>query len=132
MDAHNVISRSTSDNYVHLPFNENRSISSKGSYHNYISSVSTLMPKVKTADPRNPAPPLESRNSTLTVLTLKDNIKPDRTEFNDVDSLRKHFEQRSAAARPCPNGVPERRIYILEGLNTDYIGTLGGFFYVDP
>jgi hypothetical protein len=117
---------------AHKGFYPNRLLASSGPYRDYISLVSALVPKVAVADPRNPASPLENRHANVTMLNLKENTKPYCREFSDTSSLQEHLDRRLRAAKPTPAGTPERRIYILEGLNADYIAILGGFFYMDP
>lgn len=117
---------------AHQGFYPNRSLVSSGPYQDFIGLISGLNPKVAVADPRNSAGPLENRHANLALLNLKENAKPYCREFTDTISLQEHFDRRLRAAKSPPGGIPERRIYILEGLNADYISILGGFFYIDP
>jgi len=46
-------------------------------------------------------------------------------DFRNTSDLRKHFENDI-------EGVPKRRIYIMEGLAPDYIDVIGSHFFMDP
>lgn len=49
-----------------------------------------------------------------------------KIEFQNKRKLQDHFEERIL------NPTDRRRVYIMEGLATDYISTIGEHFYMDP
>jgi hypothetical protein len=107
-------------------------LSSSGPYHDHIARVSALIPKVTTTDYRNTWISFPNRDASAAMLTLKEKTEPDCTEFTDANALKEHFDQRLREARPHPSGTPERRIYILESLNSEYVAVFGAFFFMDP
>jgi hypothetical protein len=116
----------------HWDFYPNRPLTRSGPYRDYMASISALIPKVATADPRNRAGPLGSRHASVTMLNLKEKAKPYCREFRDAHDLQTHFDQRRQMAKPSVSDTSTRRVYILENLSADYIAAFGGFFFMDP
>jgi hypothetical protein len=95
-------------------------------------NVAALLPKVAGSDPRNASGSLEDRHATVTMLAIQENSRPRRIDFKDANDLRVHLDHRREAAKTLSTSASERRIYILEGLNAQFIATLGEYFYMDP
>lgn len=82
------------------------------------------------------------------LIAFNDNGTPESPQDLDVKELRDHFRAREladqspvmikpngATAAPNPNATnpPARRnLYLLEGLNPDYVEEIGSYFNIDP
>ncbi|KAH7330046.1 hypothetical protein BKA65DRAFT_527721 [Rhexocercosporidium sp. MPI-PUGE-AT-0058] len=106
-------------------------LSSSGPYHDSVERVSALIPAAVTTDYRNKWIIFANRHVAVTILDVKEETVPDCSTFAYIDTVNEHFEQR--LLEECtPSSPPKRRIYILEGLNTEYIALFGGFFHMEP
>lgn len=102
-------------------------ICAAGPYQDHIRQMAALKPGLDRPDSKNNA--LVSRIGTSRCVELE--IQPDLSTtahlFQDETELRMHF-----AARKQSHAQLRRRIYLLEGLDPNYVDALGSYFWMDP
>jgi hypothetical protein len=103
-----------------------------GPYQDFITGMAAMLPNLAGSDPRNKALSLEKRRATVKMIAFKKDSEPKVQDFQVAKDLKLHFDQRLQAAKTVPSNEPKRHIYILEGLNGEFIATLGEYFYMDP
>ncbi|KAF2622093.1 hypothetical protein BU25DRAFT_298288, partial [Macroventuria anomochaeta] len=102
----------------------------KGPYQEYIAALSDSNPGLRTADPNNltgKAPLMTAGGAHVVMLenSAIDERQFARTEFRDAAHLKTHL-------RDSSRDHGRRRIYIMEGLATDYVDAIGSHFWMDP
>jgi hypothetical protein len=102
-------------------------LTSLGPYQEYIEALSESNPGLKKRDPANEATPLRVGNATVTLLEAPTTgpISFTKHEFVSSAKLQQHFDN-------SERNHDRKRIYVMEGLATDYIKTIGGEFFMDP
>jgi hypothetical protein len=101
-----------------------------GPYQEYIAALSDSNPGLRTADPNNltgETPLMTAGGAHVVMLDAAATGPPKftRTEFRDAAHLKTHLQGSS-------HDHGRRRIYIMEGLATDYVSAIGGHFWMDP
>ncbi|KAH6638418.1 hypothetical protein C7974DRAFT_160311 [Boeremia exigua] len=103
-----------------------------GRYQEYIAALSDCYPGLRTADPNNlagdgGAPLMTAGNAHVVMLDASATGSPKftRTEFRDATHLKTHLKD-------SVRDHDRRRIYIMEGLATDFVAAIGGHFWMDP
>ncbi|KAJ8112852.1 hypothetical protein OPT61_g4876 [Boeremia exigua] len=101
-----------------------------GPYQEYIAALSDGYPGLRSADPNNLAgetPLMTAGNAHVVMLDASATGLPKftRTEFRDAAHLKTHLSN-------SHQNHGRRRIYIMEGLATDYVAAIGGHFWMDP
>lgn len=101
----------------------------KGPYQEYIEALSASNPSLNQPDPANETSPGPLRRTGLARVILLDSPLEGTPVFDRkdlyIDELKKHFATAS-------HDHDRRRIYMMEGLATDYIAAIGGHFFMDP
>ncbi|KAH7123990.1 hypothetical protein B0J11DRAFT_327271 [Dendryphion nanum] len=99
----------------------------KGPYQEYIEALSGSNPSLNFPDPANEKNPLQPGRARVILLDAPAQAIPEfeRTDLYRIDDLKKHFST-------ATHDHDRRRIYLMEGLATDYIATIGGHFFMDP
>ncbi|KAG4030587.1 hypothetical protein MFRU_011g00460 [Monilinia fructicola] len=104
---------------------------SEGPYLEFIEKLKSRNPSLCKPDPKNHR--IGSRVGTSRSVLL--NICPDHTvtsqHFNSISELKIHFKKR---AENDGKGEPNtsRRVYILEGLDPQFVEAYGSYFFMDP
>lgn len=102
----------------------------RGPYQEYIEALSRSNPSLKQPDPANEKSPGPLRTSGRARVILLDSPLDgipvfERTDLYRIEDLQAHFATAS-------HDHDRRRIYMMEGLATDYIAAIGGHFFMDP
>ncbi|KAF7925558.1 uncharacterized protein EAE98_006783 [Botrytis deweyae] len=104
---------------------------SEGPYLEFIKSLKSRNPSIYKPDPKNHR--IGSRVGTSRSVAL--NVCPDHTvtseHFKNVSELKNHFAQR---VKDDGKGEPNKmqRVYILEGLDPQFIEAYGSYFFMNP
>ncbi|KAF7869753.1 hypothetical protein EAF04_004537 [Stromatinia cepivora] len=104
---------------------------SEGLYLEFIKKLKSRNPSIYKPDPKNHR--IGSRLGASRSVLL--NVCPDHTvtsqHFSNVSELKTHFAQR---AKDDGEGKPNtsRRVYILEGLDPQFVEAYGSYFFMDP
>ncbi|KAK8905299.1 hypothetical protein QC760_006487 [Botrytis cinerea] len=104
---------------------------SEGPYLEFIKSLKSRNPSIYKPDPKNHR--IGTRLGTSRSVVL--NVRPDHTViseyFKNVSELKDHFAQR---VKDDENGKPNtrQRVYILEGLDPQFIEAYGSYFFMNP
>ena len=112
-----------------VPFTEPR-LSCTGPYQQYIAALSDSIPGLRTADPNNltgDAPLMTPGGARVVMLDASAIGRPQfkTRKFRDDRKLKEHLDSSS-------RDHGRRRIYIMEGLGTDFVAAIGGHFWMDP
>ncbi|KAF1996685.1 hypothetical protein P154DRAFT_565879 [Amniculicola lignicola CBS 123094] len=101
----------------------------EGPYQEYIAKFAGSNPGLKSPDPANKDWPLKTGNATVCLLEASASttgpVEFTKTQFASLPKLRKHFEE-------TDHKHDKHRVYIMEGLATDYIAVIGGHFFMEP
>jgi hypothetical protein len=100
-----------------------------GRYQDYVASLCSLNPTLETEDRSNTWAPLKHRKARISILEVREDGQPSRTNFESPIELQHYYSQPETANAAK---VPRRRIHILEGLNLEFISILGNQFSIDP
>jgi hypothetical protein len=101
-----------------------RWLSASGPYQDFVAKCCSLNPFLRKPDPRNYL--IESRTSRVAALEFDGAQNAHRVDFNNAERLGKYLQARDG------RDVCSRRLFILEGLDPDFVQVLGGYFAVDP
>ncbi|KAH6694929.1 hypothetical protein BKA61DRAFT_531694 [Leptodontidium sp. MPI-SDFR-AT-0119] len=104
-------------------------LSGDSSYQQDVERFAFLNPALEERD-RNSWSPIPPSNARVGMLELKQDYSPSRKVFLSEDELGSYLSKETTAPSSPPE--PRRRIFIMEGLATDYIATLGKHFNIDP
>lgn len=86
-------------------------------------------PNLRLPDSRNRAINFRSRAASTTVLAFSDGCEPLRTDLSDAKKLQQHFKQ---VHQNESEHSPQRRVYLQEGINPEFISVLGQELNVEP
>lgn len=104
---------------------------SEGPYLEFIKRLTSRNPSICKPDPKNYR--IGSRVGTSRSVVL--NVSPDHTvkprHFSSITDLKTHFKQREKDDAQGKQNT-SRRVYILEGLDPQFIEAYGSYFYMDP
>ncbi|KAF2035750.1 hypothetical protein EK21DRAFT_53597 [Setomelanomma holmii] len=100
-----------------------------GPYRKYIEALSSSNPGLKKSDPNNRTGGLPPKRSTrVALLDSRATGQPKYVEpkvFLKSSKLRDHLHD-------SPRNHDRRRIWIMEGLGTDFVSVIGGYFFMEP
>ena len=103
----------------------------EGPYLDYITKMNVLNPGIGNPDPKNQH--IGSRVGQSRSILLE--ARPDRTwlrrTFKNATEIKAHFNERSNKNSEQTAGFYQR-IYILEGLDPNYVEAYGSYFFMDP
>ncbi len=103
-------------------------LSTAGEYQDLISDLTTADPRLRQRDPGARGNPLPTNHANITVFETNPNgIFDEGTEYSDARSF-----EASLVAEPSSRDPDGRRVYILEGLDREFISILGSFFLIHP
>jgi hypothetical protein len=100
----------------------------EGPYRKYIEALSTSNPGLKKSDPNNRTGPHTKRHTRVALLDAPATGQPNYMDpewFTESAKLREHFQT-------SPRNHNRRRIYLMEGLATDFVSVIGGHFFMEP
>ena len=103
---------------------DGRWLSAKGPYQDFIAKCCSLNPFLRKPDPRNHL--IESRTSRVSAIEFDDVQDVHRVDFDDAERLSKYLEVQDGKT------VHSRKLFILEGLDPNFVQVLGSYFAVDP
>jgi hypothetical protein len=108
-----------------------RWLCAEGPYLDYITKMNALNPGIENPDPKNQH--IGSRVGQSRSVLLE--VTPDRTwsrqTFKNAVEIKTHFKERSNGNSEQSAGLYQR-IYILEGLDPNYVEAYGSYFFMDP
>jgi hypothetical protein len=108
-----------------------RWLCTEGPYLDYITKMDALYPGI--GDPGAQNEHISSRVGHSRSVLLE--LTPDRTwtrqTFKNPVEIKTHFKDRSDGNLDQSTGL-HRRIYILEGLDPNYVEAYGSYFFMDP
>jgi hypothetical protein len=114
-----------------LQRDDGRWLCAEGPYLDYITKMNDLNPGIGNPDPKNKY--IGSRVGQSRSVVLE--VKPDRTwsceTFKNALEVKTHFKERSNRNSEQSTGL-HQRIYILEGLDPNYVEAYGSYFFMDP
>ena len=103
----------------------------EGPYLDYVTKMNVLNPGIGNPDPKNQH--IGSRVGQSRSILLE--ARPDRTwlrqTFKNATEIKAHFNERSNKNSEQTAGFYQR-IYILEGLDPNYVEAYGSYFFMDP
>lgn len=102
----------------------------RGPYQEYIEALCGSNPSLNQPDPANetsPGPLRQNGRARVVLLDAPLEGVPvfKREDLYRIEDLQAHFKKTS-------HDHDRRRIYMMEGLATDYIAAIGGHFFMDP
>lgn len=95
-------------------------------YQEYVERMCALNPSLSRPDPDNARLLPERDHGRVAMLEILQDRTVSREDFDSGPSLLDHFQPRPPAAGG------HRRIYVVEGLDPNFIGILGTEFMIDP
>ncbi|KAH7076719.1 hypothetical protein BKA63DRAFT_288237 [Paraphoma chrysanthemicola] len=99
-----------------------------GPYRRYIEALSSSNPGLIKSDPNNSKAPHVKRSTRVALLDAPALGQPtfsDPEWFTESAKLREHLKNSS-------RNHSRRRIYLMEGLGTDFVSVIGGHFFMEP
>ncbi|KAH9213611.1 hypothetical protein DL95DRAFT_436331 [Leptodontidium sp. 2 PMI_412] len=104
----------------------------EGPYLDYVTKLDTLYPGTGTIDPLNHHISSRVGQSRSVLLELTPDQKWSRQTFKDGAEIKNHFTDRQQNDVLGKTPVLSQRIYILEGLDPDFVQAYGSYFFMDP
>lgn len=101
-----------------------------GPYLNFISHMNDVNPGIGLPDPKNEYIGYRVGQSRSVVLELKSDVTWSCKPFQNALEVKGHLRERSSTSMQAAN--PRKRIYILEGLDPQYVEAYGSHFFMDP
>jgi hypothetical protein len=103
---------------------DGRWLSARGPYQDFIAKCCSLNPFLRKPDPRNYL--IEARTSRVSAVEFDNAQNAHRVDFDDAERLGEYLQVQDG--KP----VCSRRLFILEGLDPNFVQVLGSYFAVDP
>jgi hypothetical protein len=108
-----------------------RWLCAEGPYLDYITQMSSLYPGIGNPGWQNLHIGSRVGQSRSVVLELTPHRTWSRQTFKDAAEIKTHFKERSDRNLDQSAGL-HQRIYILEGLDPNYVEVYGSYFFMDP
>lgn len=110
--------------------NDGAWLCAEGPYLNFISRMNDLNPGMGLPDPKNEYIGSRVGQSRSVVLELKPDVTWSCRTFQSASEVKNHLRQIPSAPMQATNS--RKRIYILEGLDPQYVEAYGSHFFMDP
>jgi hypothetical protein len=99
-----------------------------GPYKNLIKGMSNLDPMLTKMDKTGSVAPAKAK-ARVAVLDIRQEGIVERQIFDQADALRDYIQSNEL---PSTMKIPQRRVFIVEGLAPGFVSVLGSYFLMDP
>ncbi|KAH7411397.1 hypothetical protein BKA64DRAFT_380453 [Cadophora sp. MPI-SDFR-AT-0126] len=117
---------------ANTPAHDEKRLCTEGPYLDYVTKIDALYPGTASPDPLNHHIGSRVGQSRSVVLERTPDHRWSRVIFNNHMEIKDHFSERQKIDKSEPAVVPRQRIYILDGLDPQYVEAFGSYFFMDP